>query len=304
MVEQQNALAIRKPASIIHDYSDMERAAKAMATSGYFTDSRDFSQAVVKIMAGQEMGFGVFASMTGIYIIKGRPSIGANLMAAAVKGSGRYNYRVVEMTDKNCSIDFFENGEKIGNSSFSAEDAKKAGTQNMDKCPRNMLFARAISNGVKWFTPDVFNGSPVYTPEELGAAVNEDGQPINTTWKPADTLEETEPDDEGEAGTAAFDQEVNGKTQRSASPIAKPVIMPVINKPSQKMKDNWSGLFAQAKEYGLTVESLDMSTISAEELAEHGKKLRGRIDAIKIAIADNDPVNAEIIRDESAVSLF
>lgn len=29
-----------------------------------------------------------------------------------------------------------------------------------------MLFARAMSNGVKWFTPDVFRG-PVYVPEEM-----------------------------------------------------------------------------------------------------------------------------------------
>ncbi len=28
-----------------------------------------------------------------------------------------------------------------------------------------MLFARAISNGCKWFTPDVFGG-PIYVPEE------------------------------------------------------------------------------------------------------------------------------------------
>jgi len=40
----------------------------------------------------------------------------------------------------------------------------------MDKFPKNMLFARAMSNGIKWFTPDVFAG-PVYTPEELGSAV-------------------------------------------------------------------------------------------------------------------------------------
>jgi hypothetical protein len=263
MVEQQNALAIRKPASIIHDYSDMERAAKAMATSGYFTDSRDFSQAVVKIMAGQEMGFGVFASMTGIYIIKGRPSIGANLMAAAVKGSGRYNYRVVEMTDKNCSIDFFENGEKIGNSSFNAEDAKKAGTQNMDKCPRNMLFARAISNGVKWFTPDVFNGSPVYTPEELGADVNEDGQPItiNTTWKPADTLEEP----------------AQPEPEHTPPPAANP------NRPSQAMLDKYSGLYEQAKNLGLTVELIEPNRITKEELAEKGKALRQRIETAQAA---------------------
>ena len=29
-----------------------------------------------------------------------------------------------------------------------------------------MLFARAVSNGVKWFAPDIFSG-PVYVPEEM-----------------------------------------------------------------------------------------------------------------------------------------
>lgn len=56
-----------------------------------------------------------------------------------------------------------------------ASDAAKAGTQNMGKFPRNMLFARCISNGVKWFCPDIFLGAPVYTPEELGATVDDDG---------------------------------------------------------------------------------------------------------------------------------
>ena len=55
---------------------------------------------------------------------------------------------------------------KIGNSTFTIDDAKKAGTKNVDKFPKNMLFARAMSNGVRWYTPDIFNGS-VYTPEEL-----------------------------------------------------------------------------------------------------------------------------------------
>ena len=39
---------------------------------------------------------------------------------------------------------------------------------NWRKYPKNMLFARAISNGVKWHCPDVMNGQPVYTPDEMG----------------------------------------------------------------------------------------------------------------------------------------
>ena len=94
-------------------------------------------------------------------------------MAANVKGSGKYDYRVMESTEKICSIDFYQAKEKIGNSTFTIEDAKKAGTKNIDKFPKNMLFARAISNGVKWFTPDIFAG-PVYVPEEMEIPITND----------------------------------------------------------------------------------------------------------------------------------
>jgi len=164
---------------LIRSMADAERAATAMARSGYFQDAKDAAQAIVKILAGQEMGFGPFASMTGVYIISGRPAIGANLMAAAVKRSGRYDYRVTEMTDKACEICFYQDGKPVGVSTFTAEDAKKAGTKNLDKFARNMLFARAISNGVRWYCPDVFAGAPAYTPEELGAEVDGEGNVID-----------------------------------------------------------------------------------------------------------------------------
>jgi hypothetical protein len=174
-----NELVVRSN-SVVTTYDEVERAAKAMAASGFFTDTKSISQAIVKIMAGQELGFGPFASMNGVYIIQGRPSFGANMMAAAVKASGRYNYRVIEMSDHRCEIAFFEQGQECGRSVFTLDDAKKAGTKNLDKFPRNMLFARAMSNGVRWYCPDVTNGSAVYTPEELGVETDEDGKPLDT----------------------------------------------------------------------------------------------------------------------------
>jgi len=143
---------------------------KAFAESGMFTDVKTAAQAIVKIQAGAEIGLPPFASMTGIHIISGKPTIGAGLIASSIKGSGKYDYRVKEQTEKVCSIEFYEvNGksrEPLGVSTFTLEDAKKAGTKNLEKFPKNMLFARAISNGVKWFCPDVFAG-PVYVPEEM-----------------------------------------------------------------------------------------------------------------------------------------
>lgn len=146
--------------------------AKNFAESGMFTDAKQMGQAFVKIQAGQEIGIPPFAAMSGIHIIQGKPTIGAGLIASTVKGSGKYDYKVKEMTEANCSIDFYQGKELIGNSSFSIEDAKKALTKNIDKFPKNMLFARAISNGVKWFCPDVFSG-PVYTPEEMNSEPQE-----------------------------------------------------------------------------------------------------------------------------------
>ena len=169
-----------------------------LAKSGYFQDAKDAAQAVVKVLAGRELGFGPIASMTGFHIIKGRVSMSANLMAAAVKRRGKYNYRVVRHDESICSIEFFErNGDKwesVGVSQFTIEDARKAGTQNLEKFPRNMLFARAMSNGAKWYTPDIFGG-PVYTPDELGEVIDgETGEIIHqpVTTGPNGEMVETE----------------------------------------------------------------------------------------------------------------
>jgi hypothetical protein len=170
-----------QPVSIIRSMDDAERAARSMVASGFFADSKQAAQAVVKILAGQELGFGPFASMTGVNIIQNKPVLAANLMAAAVKRQGKYNYRVVDLTDERCELAFFEAGQEVGRSIFGKADAEKAGLlakDNWRKYPRNMYFARALSNGQKWYAPDVFNGATVYTPDELGAKVDEEGNAV------------------------------------------------------------------------------------------------------------------------------
>ncbi len=170
------------------DLDTLQRTAKMLVASNFF-DTKGavevaIAQIATKIIAGSEFGFGTFASVNGIHVIQGKPAIGAGLMATAVKRSGRYDYRVKTLTDEVCEIEFFEREggkrESLGVSTFTRADAVKAGTQNLNKFARNMLFARCISNGIKWFCPDVFSGS-VYTPEELGATVNEEGDVIDVT---------------------------------------------------------------------------------------------------------------------------
>jgi len=201
-----NVLAIRDN-SIIRTYDEVERVAKAMAASGYFQDAKSISQAIVKIMAGAEIGFGPFASMQGVNIIKGNPSFNANMLASSVKASPRYDYKIIKLDDTICDLTFYEDGKEVGHSTFTLEDAKKAGTSNLDKFPRNMLFARAMSNGVRWYCPDVTNGNAVYTPEELGADVDEDGNVIEGSYSEPEPVDNPDPINEAisDAGPEAID---------------------------------------------------------------------------------------------------
>ena len=160
---------------------DIQRTASLLAASGYFTKSGDanvaIAQVATQIIAGAEMGMAPFTAVQSIHIIQGKPTLSANAMAAAVKAHPKYDYRLRTNTAKLCEIEFFENGESLGISDFSEADAKAAGTQNMAKFARNMLFARAMSNGVRWYCPDVFSGNAVYTPEELDGDTEADWQP-------------------------------------------------------------------------------------------------------------------------------
>src|SRR5690554_1649667 len=103
-----NELAIRTAGLTIRSVDELARVSHMMAKSGYFQDVQDAAQAGVKIMAGQGWGIAPFDAITGMHVIKGKPAIGAGLMAAKVKGSGKYDYRVLELSGEVCRLEFFE----------------------------------------------------------------------------------------------------------------------------------------------------------------------------------------------------
>lgn len=219
---------------------DIQRTAALLVASGYFDAKGDrntqIAQIATKILAGREMGYPPFVAVQGIHVIQGKPSLSANLMAAAVKAHPRYDYRVRTMTGDLCEIEFFERvdgkRESLGVSSFSLADAKAAGTQNLAKFARNMLFARAMSNGVRWFCPDVFGGQAVYTPEEMGAAVDGDGEVITVNAQPIPERTLTHEAD----GDILFESP-------PASPVVTPVVTPAAPalEPEPEAADGWGG---------------------------------------------------------------
>lgn len=165
---------------------DVFRVGELLAKSGYFTDVRDMAQAVAKILAGREMGFGAIASLLGVYIQNGRPCYSANMIAAAIKKSRRYDYRVKLMDGQSCELEFYEGGKPVGVSTFSLRDAEQAGltigknAHSWKHYPRNMLFARALTNGARFYCPDTFGGIPVYTPEEMGVVIDGESGEVST----------------------------------------------------------------------------------------------------------------------------
>jgi hypothetical protein len=174
-----NHLVIRRPPN-----ASLASAAK---TSGYFSGLRNEAQAQIKIAAGQAIGIDPVSSLANIYLVKGKISLSAQLQAALTKRSDRYNYCVIETTDTVCRLQFQENGQDVGEASFTIEEAKRAGLANKDNWrhyPSDMLFARALTRGIRRYCPDVVIGG-AYTPEELGEPTNQEQPIIDVKLEPA-----------------------------------------------------------------------------------------------------------------------
>lgn len=160
-----------------------DKLVEAMFKSGYFSDVKSLAQAYVKVLAGEELGLSPFASMTGLTMIEGKLGMTSNLMATLLQESRDYDYRIVDSTNERAEIAFYRGDTELGTSVFTIEDAQRAGLVKQksawEKYPKAMLFARALTQGIRLYCPIVTKGSPAYTVEELGVEVNQDGEPIS-----------------------------------------------------------------------------------------------------------------------------
>ena len=171
--------AVARPSGLsLTTLDDLKRFAMAAAASGFVAKGEGRDQAIAKAMMiveyGAECGIPPMASLQGVHIIEGKPSMGAGLVASVVKSSGTVNYRVRKSDNASCVLAWFERidgkWEPVGDSSFTLVEAKQAGLanrQNWRNYTSDMLFARCLTRGARRFAPHVFRGA-VYTPEELG----------------------------------------------------------------------------------------------------------------------------------------
>jgi hypothetical protein len=166
MENQEVATEVKKEMSLTI-LQDLMPLCEVFVKSGIFEDTKDVAQAVVKVLAGREMGLTALESMMGLYLVKGKIAASSKVICALIKKSQKYDYRVTKLDSEECSIEFLKFGadgkeEIIGISTFTIKDAARAGVVNgvnWKGYPRNMLFARAITNGARWYCPDVYSGS-------------------------------------------------------------------------------------------------------------------------------------------------
>lgn len=155
----------------IRSIGDLQQFAGMAAESGLFKDLKGAAQAAIKIQRGLELGLAPMEAMSSLHVMEGKVTMSSQLMAALVKRAG-YRYQTVEHSYERCELRWFDpQGRELGCSSFSMDDARKAGIANRpnwSKYAREMLFARAISQGARWHAPEVLLGC--YLPEEMEPA--------------------------------------------------------------------------------------------------------------------------------------
>ena len=165
----------------VHRFEMNQRQARLYCMSGLFGDIKGKSeteavaQAFVKIELGASMGFTSAESMTGIDIIQGRLAIGAQLRGARMQKAG-FSWVFLQHDDKGCEIALFYQGKPVPGPNgkqatvgFNENDAKLAGLlgkDNYKKHPKNMYFARTITNAQRFYAPGVLGGADILSAEE------------------------------------------------------------------------------------------------------------------------------------------
>ncbi|MFH1422777.1 MAG: hypothetical protein ABIH42_08720 [Planctomycetota bacterium] len=155
----------------VKSFDEPLRYGEIFAESKMFPDVTSAAQGAIKVMAGKEVGMSPIQSQNAFYFVSGRLGMTAQAMAALIKKSGKYDFEIKEHNNEGCTIIFYSvNGDRkeLGTAIFNKSMAASAGIINKSnwKCyPMNMMFARALSNGARWFCPDAVSG--FHTVEEL-----------------------------------------------------------------------------------------------------------------------------------------
>lgn len=135
-------------------------------------------QVVLVMLKGRELGIPPLQALSHINVINGKPAMSAELMLAQIlRLHPKTQFKFLERSNRKCVMSVKRAGFDFETFEFSIEDAELAGLManpSWKKYPRAMLHARVVSEMARSLFPDAIAGIS-YTPEELGAHVDENG---------------------------------------------------------------------------------------------------------------------------------
>jgi hypothetical protein len=154
--------------------------AERLAKSGPF-ENATAAQLYARILVGDALGIDASTACSCIGHSKGKLVVAAGLQASLLARSDRYHIEVEEVSDERAAIRFFRDGKHVGTSVYTMAEAKHAGLASKDvwaKYPSDLLFARALTRGIRRYAPDLLVGNPAITLEEMGADLHEPIKPV------------------------------------------------------------------------------------------------------------------------------
>jgi hypothetical protein len=169
----------------------LSEIAQTMYESRIFGVSK--GEAAIRLLFCFENRLPLTAANNGLYVVNNRLAAQSNIIAAQIRRSASYDYRIKKLDEKGCTIEILRRGDDgkmavAGEASFTEGEAQVAGLLSKDNWKNyktDMFFSRAISRAQRRFAPDIFN-QPVYTPDELGESIPE-GDTIEAQWQAAPT---------------------------------------------------------------------------------------------------------------------
>jgi hypothetical protein len=233
---------------------------------------------------GDMLGLSTMAAITGVHVIEGKPSASAGLISALVRRAGhklrvRGNSKTATCTiiraddpDYVFEVTWTLRSNKDDNPS--AEEAQLLGKQVWRNYPASMLKSRAITQCARDACEEAMFGLH-YTPEELGAEVDEDGMVIGEIV-PDEPPKVNDRRQEGAAAAAETDEEWFGSIQRRILEAAS--------------RGECTGLWAEiaAALHGGTCTEADASRLG-DMISARADELKNPVPAPAVALTDDDP---------------
>lgn len=171
--------------------------AERLAASGLLPDhyKRQPANVLVAIEIGMALGVPPIHALNSIAVINGKPTMSADLMSAVVRRAGHKLHVTERDGAVTAELVRRDDPEFTYRAVWDADKARTAGLWGRkgpwSQFPGQMLRARATTEVCRQGASDALMGV-VYTPEEMGAVVDEEGAVVSVPASPPPSVEEVQ----------------------------------------------------------------------------------------------------------------